>query len=159
MTASSVGAAAGTITTTVNGTWVTATHGKGKVKSSVNSHIFTVAYDTALYVGGAFSSPGNDIAKWDGTSWSALGTGMNDIVNTLTVLKGDLYAGGQFTSAGGTPYTNDVARWDGSTWNDIGGGVGALGEVVYTLAGSPAADGSLYVGGTFSTAGSTTFSK
>jgi len=59
-----------------------------------------------LYVGGDFTpafngSVGNNIAKWDGSSWSALGSGMNRPVNALVVSGCDLYAGGPFTIAGG----------------------------------------------------------
>jgi hypothetical protein len=37
----------------------------------------------------------NYIARWNGTSWSALGTGMNGSVSALAVLpNGDLIAGG-----------------------------------------------------------------
>jgi hypothetical protein len=58
-----------------------------------------------LYAGGAFTTAGggaaNYIAKWDGSSWSPLGSGMNNYVQTLAVLGTDLYAGGLFTVAGG----------------------------------------------------------
>jgi hypothetical protein len=44
----------------------------------------------ALYAGGEFTTAGgsstNNIAKWDGASWSALGSGMNHVVRALTVL-------------------------------------------------------------------------
>src|SRR6266436_3774410 len=43
-----------------------------------------------LYAGGYFVTAGgvsaNRIAKWDGSSWSALGSGMNGTVNALAVL-------------------------------------------------------------------------
>ena len=70
----------------------------------------------ALYAGGTFSNmagaPVNRIAKWDGTSWTALGSGMSWVhsysymgVYALTVYDDGsgpaLYAGGYFTSAGG----------------------------------------------------------
>ena len=45
--------------------------------------------------------PANYIAKWNGSSWSALGSGMNHFVNVLAVSGSDLYAGGDFTMAGG----------------------------------------------------------
>ena len=63
-----------------------------------------------LYAGGHFTTAGgsaaNDIAKWDGSSWSALGSGMNNAVDALAVSGSDLYAGGYFRTAGGkvSPY-------------------------------------------------------
>ncbi len=86
----------------------------------------------------------NSIAKWIGTSWSALWTGMNGIVYTLVVdASGNLYAGGNFTTSGGVT-TNYIAKWNGTSWSALGGGtnatVNALAFVGTTL----------YVGGTFS---------
>ena len=58
-----------------------------------------------LYIGGTFTVAGeviaNRVAKWDGSSWSALGSGMNNFVSALAVSGSDLYAGGVFTTAGG----------------------------------------------------------
>ena len=61
-----------------------------------------------LVVAGAFGVAGpvaaNRIAVFDPatSTWSALGTGMNDQVFALASLpNGDLIAGGQFTAAGG----------------------------------------------------------
>jgi len=67
-----------------------------------------VAAKVAGATGGAETAcgvPANRIAKWDGTSWSALGTGMGeDIwsgdVNALAVSGDALFAGGEFTIAG-----------------------------------------------------------
>src|SRR5207247_1634521 len=42
-----------------------------------------------------------EVAKWDGNSWTALGSGMNGLVLALAVSGSDLYAGGLFTTAGG----------------------------------------------------------
>jgi hypothetical protein len=58
-----------------------------------------------LYAGGGFTTAGgsaaNSIAKWNGSSWTALGSGMNYDVHALAVSGSDLYAGGVFTTAGG----------------------------------------------------------
>lgn len=54
-----------------------------------------------LYIGGDFTLVGDGIAKWDGSRWSALGSGMDGIVGRLAVSGSDLYAGGSFTTAGG----------------------------------------------------------
>lgn len=83
-----------------------------------------------LYVGGEFTSAGGiaaaNIAKWDGTNWSALGSGIGpwfyQRVTSLAVVGRNLYAGGYFTSAGGIP-VNYVARWDGHSWSALGSGV------------------------------------
>jgi hypothetical protein len=111
-----------------------------------------VGADGTLYAGGRFTeaggAPADYIARWDGTSWSALGSGMNDTVLALAVgPDGTLYAGGLFTTAGGVPIPY-VARWDGTSWSALGSGVNAAVWALATLA-----EGDLYVGGDFSEAG------
>src|SRR6185503_1142814 len=83
--------------------------------------VFDDGSGPALYVGGNFSTAGgvaaNCIAKWDGSSWAALGSGVNSYVDALTVFDDGsgpaLYAGGGFLSAGGVA-ANCIAKWDGS---------------------------------------------
>src|SRR5204863_176191 len=48
----------------------------------------------------AGGTPANYIAKWNGTSWSALGSGMNSSVYALSLSGTNVYAGGLFTTAG-----------------------------------------------------------
>ncbi len=87
-----------------------------------------------LYVGGGFTVAGsvvaNRVAKWDGSSWSALGSGMNNTVHAPAVSGSDLYAGGEFTTAGGV-VANYVAKWNGSSWSALGSG---MNNKVYALA-------------------------
>ena len=63
--------------------------------------------DIIQYAGG---SPANDIAKWDGSAWSALGSGVNNGVSALAVFGSHLYVGGGFITAGGkfSPYAAAV---------------------------------------------------
>ena len=50
-------------------------------------------------------------------------SGMNSTVHALAVgPDGSLYAGGAFSTAGGTP-ANYIARWDGSAWRSLGSGL------------------------------------
>ena len=71
-----------------------------------------------VYAGGDFTFigtvPANHIAKWDGSAWSALGSGISGNVYALAVSGNNLYAGGYFVAAGGVT-VNNVAKWDGST--------------------------------------------
>ena len=59
-----------------------------------------------VYAGGYFTSTNSggvavNIAKWNGSDWSPLGSGINNPVYALAVSGSDLYAGGSFTTAGG----------------------------------------------------------
>lgn len=84
---------------------------------------FAFGPDGALYAGGNFTSAGGvantaRIAKWNGSAWSALGTGAPDgEVRALHFhSSGVLIMGGTFTSVGGVANTAKIAKWDGSTW-------------------------------------------
>jgi len=78
----------------------------------MNNTVYALAVDGSgnVYAGGNFAIAGgvsaNNIAKWDGSSWSALGTGIDgDDEPYVSVLaadgSGNVYAGGRFTIAGG----------------------------------------------------------
>jgi hypothetical protein len=61
-----------------------------------------------LVAGGQFVFPTTagpfaaNIACWDGSTWRALGTGVNGMVRAFTLHAGQLVACGQFTLAGGS---------------------------------------------------------
>ena len=88
------------------------------------------------------------IARWDGTSWSAVGGGMDFVVRALLVLPdGDLMAAGLFASAGGVP-CNGIARWDGNSWSAIGEGLNGINQrSPFDLALTP--DGKVVLSGAF----------
>jgi trimeric autotransporter adhesin len=111
-------------------------------------------YQDDLIVGGAISHvgdvvPANFIARWDGTSWSALGAGLNGFVNAMTVYNGDLIATGSFLTTGDGTTVNRIARWDGTSWLPLGSPAGMNGDVnnVFVY------DGELIATGNFTAAG------
>src|SRR5262249_42832082 len=103
----------------------------------------------------------NCVARWDGTSWSALGQGMNSTVRALAVFDDGsgpaLYAAGSFTQTGSVPAIR-VARWNGTSWSALGNGLGSNQinptEVVSALAVFDDGSGpALYAGGRFNISG------
>jgi hypothetical protein len=111
---------------------------------------------TNLYAGGAFTmadgTAANNIAKWDGTAWSALGSGVDSWVYALAVSDTNLYAGGFFATAGGIP-ANRIGKWDGIAWSALGSGM--VGSV-HALAVS---GNDVYAGGDFTTTDGTAASN
>ena len=91
----------------------------------------------ALLAGGHFSlddtdtSVGGSIARWSGSSWELVGSGVHSFpgapgyVDGIAVLGSDIYVTGYFLMAGETAAeyrVNSVARFDGANWHDVGGG-------------------------------------
>lgn len=128
--------------------------------------VFDDGSGPALYVGGSFTTAGgvaaSNIARWDGTTWSDVGGGLNNSVSALAVYDDGhgggpaLYAAGEFGMAGST-LAKYIARWDGTSWSTVGatfggGYVSALAVFDDGLGGGPA----LYAGGSFFNIGSTT---
>src|SRR5262249_37456927 len=101
-------------------------------------------HDGALYAAGSFDHAGGvpalGGARWDGSNWAPLGSGISGELYALADYGGSLIAGGNFANAGGTP-ANCVARWDGTGWNAMGPGMSGpvLSLKVW--------NGDLYVGG------------
>ncbi|MFT3687158.1 MAG: GC-type dockerin domain-anchored protein [Phycisphaerales bacterium] len=109
-------------------------------------------HGSGLFVGGSFTLPLADgatqnVARWDGERWSALGSGLGipgdgSYVNSLCSVGEQVYAAGRFAT-GGTASTQNVALWDGAGWTGLGGGFnGPVGALVWY-------DGGLVAGGDF----------
>ena len=114
-------------------------------------------HDGALYAGGCFDRAGEvaavNIARWDGSQWSAVGGGFphqgwyETDVYGLASCGGYLYAGGEFCVHCGSP-ADAIARWDGTSWTQPGDMSPDL--VVRSLS---CFEGSLYAGGNFTLIG------
>jgi len=125
-----------------------------------------------LVVGGSFTTAGGlpaaSIARWDGSSWHAVGTGFGETVTLyggtgvffyfppqihgLSTFAGDLVAGGLFDEAGGE-HAWYTASWNGAAWSALGGGMsGRLPPQVFAVLGVGL---DLYAGGSFVTADGT----
>lgn len=117
---------AGTVTANKIAKWnsvteVWSTLGTGITADNTGVNAIAVA-GNKVYAGGTFTSIGgvsaNNIAVWNGSSWSALGTGVNSSITTIIVRGDDVYVGGSFTTAGGVT-ANKVAKWNGTAWSGL----------------------------------------
>lgn len=121
-------------------------------------HALTVLPNGDLVAAGLFATAGGvpcgNIARWDGTAWSPLGSGMNSTVSALTVLPdGELVAGGSFATAGGVSCSR-IARWDGATWSPLDAGTNGTVSALTVLP-----SGDLVAGGAFGAAGGVSCSR
>jgi len=139
----------------------------GEVGVSSAVYAMTV-WNGDLIAGGSFATAGgqivNNIARWDGSAWRPFVVDKNGVerigvlygdVYALTVLNGDLIAGGSFVVAGDQT-VNRIARWDGSVWHPLVT-VDEFGDEQVGMNGSVHAltvwNGALIAGGSFTTAG------
>ncbi len=102
-----------------------------------------------VVAGGRFSATARRVARWDGSAWHALGTGLGPPFNggeydsvecLLAMPNGDVIAGGYFKDPNNNNQLWNIARWDGNSWAAVGPGIGS-GNRVVDLALAP--DGSL----------------
>ncbi len=99
--------------------------------------------DGSVVIGGDFTTIGTSafqrIARWNGSTWAPLGSGLPGTVDRLVGMPdGDVVA----------LYNGDtLARWNGSSWTQLGTVSGFLNMVI------AAPNGDLVVGGTFTAVG------
>jgi len=88
---------------------------------SLNCNAVVVDQAGNVYVTGVFATANGvsatNIAKWNGTAFEALGSGVNSTGFELALSDtGLLYVGGDFTTAGGLALADRCGVWNGSTW-------------------------------------------
>lgn len=111
--------------------------GEGVSAPILDMTVYDSGNGPELVAGGQFIFAGtsfqgrNRIARWDGSTWSALGNtvpggGVNDTVRCLQVWDSgngpELYVGGDFTLVDGTISVGGIARWNGTSWSAVGTG-------------------------------------
>ena len=121
-----------------------------------------------LYIAGRFSAVGstsaNMIARWNGTSWSAVGTNLvprNATSEVDCLLVHDdgtgpaLYAGGSNLRLGTDTTNRAVVKWNGTTWSAVGQALGGRtwSMVEFDGDGAGPAAPQIYAGGTQAAAG------
>lgn len=89
--------------------------GTGMDGPNVNARVTAIVVNgDEVYAGGWFTTAGaanaSCIARWDGSNWLPLGSGMDRSVAALALSGADLYAVGNFTTAGGKSSVN-FAHW------------------------------------------------
>lgn len=93
-------------------------------------------HNNELYIVGNFRYAGgievNGVAKWDGTTWTALGSGFNSTVYAVGSYSGELFVGGDFTQSG-SQALGRIAKWDGTDWISPGFGFEPQSTMDYTF--------------------------
>jgi hypothetical protein len=137
----------------------------GKVGMTLGGDVHAYSFDGKgnMYIGGRFSVVNDSlfscrcVAQWDGSAWSALGSGISGMNGGDAVIlaqtidnAGNLYVAGGFDSAGGVPAKN-IAKWDGTSWSSCATGIMERNIGLYALA--SADSGTIYAAGKFEISG------
>ncbi|CAB4911864.1 unannotated protein [freshwater metagenome] len=136
--------------------------GLGDANQVLDGQVYAMAFgpDGSLYIGGTFASTSgaiglNYVAKWTGSAWQPLGTGVNARVRSIAVDSQDnVYVAGDFTQAGST-MVSSIAKWNGSTWSGLGSGFAATANIDIATD----SHDNLYIVGDFASVGGVTANK
>ena len=143
-----------------NGSWTTCGSGLGNDGAGLSDQPYAmISYGGDLYAGGMFQFAGGDplnqqiamyIARFDGSYWNPVGSGLNEHVTDMTIYNNQLIVSGYFTQAGNSE-ANYIAAWDGSSWHALGSGMAR--PYLCKVTALAVHNGDLYAGGLFDTAG------
>jgi hypothetical protein len=101
-------------------------------------YAIAVAPDGDVYIAGTFTAASSvsntlKIARFDGTNFNALSTGITGSVFALEANRnGQIFVGGSFTVAGGVTVSN-VTEWNGTTFLDMNDGVNSTVYALHSL--------------------------
>jgi hypothetical protein len=97
-------------------------------QSNVNGALSIAKFNNEIYITGYFTKAGNTIvhgiAKWNGTNWIAIGTGLKDSIggyghgNRFELINNELYLCGAFDSVAGVS-AHSIAKFDGTNWSAV----------------------------------------
>ncbi len=130
--------------------------------TGTDNTVYAINFDAAgnMYIGGDFAKAdtvaASKIAKYSGGTWSALGSGANSSVKTIAFdSRGmNLYAGGDFYSAGGASNTSNIAIWNGTGWTSVPSGPFSGGVYAINIVKNQWGSEMIYAGGRISMIGS-----
>ncbi len=142
--------------------------GGGAVDSFVRS---LTANGTNVYVGtDAVNIAGipqaDHVAKWNGSSWSAMGSNTaggdgwfpnSGFIHALTTSGSRVFAGGSFLNANGNPLADRIAEFDGSDWRPVGSNGAGDGPLNGDVKALTTFEKQLVAGGHFTSAGGNQF--
>ena len=106
-----------------DGTWSALGSNSSSTDGALNAGVNALAVSGSdLFVGGGFTdaagiATADRVAKWNGSSWSALGSNgsgdgaINSYVDALAVSGTSLYVGGSFNDAAGIHAADYIAKW------------------------------------------------
>ena len=119
--------------------------------SAPDDNVFAIALAANnIFIGGAFHNAAgitaNHVAKFDGTTWTTMGAGVNGDIFAIIQYNLGIVVGGNFSLAGGNSAEN-IAIWDGSTWTAPGNSCNGIIRALMVH------DQFLYVGGDFTIIG------
>lgn len=116
-------------------------------------YAMTVSPAGELFAVGAFSTAGtsaaSSVARWSNSTWTGLGTGLNDFVSESLVRRnGDVLLAGRFLGVGASK-ANCLIRWTGKGWKQFGAQLPGEPDI---LAMAEAPNGDIVVAGSFGSA-------
>jgi len=126
--------------------------------TEINSYVWSIDINPngTIIIGGNFTNAGGDsnadyVAAWRGNNWGSLmAGGVNGFVNEVYCAdNGDIYLCGRFTQAGGLTLPDRVVKSVQGAYQQLD--IDLPQDAVSITAVCEASDGSLYLGGGFST--------